>query len=179
MSDGTAVEAKKTEETQNSEIIPAAAPVAGMYQVVSQLMEKAFSDVKEEHLHARPNEHTNSLHWIFGHLIDARYEVARSLGASAEHSFGKIFSMGEEVTDPADYPSLVELQESFKKITTVLDERFKAITEAGYAAEAENAFPGQAKTVAGCVTFLSFHEAYHAGQIALIRKFFGYEQLVG
>jgi len=172
MSNTTAVESK-------NEIIPAAAPIAGLYQVVSQLIEKSLVDLQEEHLHARPNKQTNSIHWIFGHLIDARYEVARFLGATAEHSFGKMFCMGEEVTDPADYPSLEELQESFKKISSVLDERFKSVTEAEFGAEVENAFPGQAKTVAGCVTFLSFHEAYHVGQIALVRKFFGYENLVG
>ncbi len=172
MSNTTAVESK-------NEIIPAAAPVAGLYQVVSQLLEKSLADLKEEHLHARPNKQTNCIHWIFGHVLDARYEVARLLGAQEEHSFGKMFCMGEEVTDPADYPSLAELQESFKKISAILDERFKSVTEAEFLAEAKNAFPGQDKTVAGCVTFLSFHEAYHVGQIALVRKFFGYEKLVG
>jgi len=162
-----------------SDIISAAAPIAGLYQVVSQLIEKSLADLKDEHLHARPNERTNPIHWIFGHMIDARYEVARILGAKAEHSFGKMFSMGEEVTDPADYPSLEELRESFKTINSILDERFKSVTDGEYHAEAPHAFPGQEKTIAGCVTFLSFHEAYHVGQIAMIRKSFGYEKLVG
>ncbi len=156
-----------------------AAPTAALYTLNAQLIEKSLADLKDEHVYARPNEHTNSIHWIFGHITATRFEVARFLGATEEHSFGKLFSMSAEHKSPDDYPAMSEVMDSFKSITGKIDERFAALNSEEYYAAAEIAFPGQDKTVCGCVTFLNFHETYHVGQLALLRKFFGYDRLVG
>ncbi len=160
-------------------IIASAAPVAALYTLNVKLLEQALNDIKDEHIHTRPNEHTNSIHWIYGHITSSRYNIAKILRINAEHNFEKLFIRAADLTASEDYPALPEVIDSFNNITEKIKDRFENITEEEFRAKSEYAFPGQEKTVQGSLTFLNFHETFHIGQIALIRKFLGYGRLVG
>ena len=45
-------------------------------------------------------------------------------------------------------------------------------------AASEHGFPTDDKSVLGVITFLTFHETYHVGQMGLLRKFLGYDPIV-
>ena len=56
--------------------------------------------------------------------------------------------------------------------------RFAQLTEADLAAPAPRSFPIEDKTMRGAVLFLTYHESYHAGQMAYVRKCLGYPGVV-
>ncbi len=162
-----------------TKIINSASPVAALFTLNERLIKKSLAEFPEDHIHSRPNDNTNSCHWIFGHITTARYEVANFLGSNLERSYGKLFSMSSELKSPSDYPPLSELLQSFEEACAATNESFAAITEDEFNAPTKNAFPSQDNTVRGCVTFLNFHETYHVGQMALVQRFFGCDRLVG
>jgi uncharacterized damage-inducible protein DinB len=55
-------------------------------------------------------------------------------------------------------------------VSTAIDERLEALTAEELAAPSERGFPGVERTRLGVLTFLVQHDAYHIGQLALLRK---------
>jgi len=57
--------------------------------------------------------------------------------------------------------------------------RLKVLTDEELSKPAPFPVPAGDKTQRGAIVFLNFHETYHIGQMAYLRKWLGYSQLVG
>ena len=60
-----------------------------------------------------------------------------------------------------------------------MNKRFAELSEEDLEAEQEYEYPSQEKNLRGALMFMVFHEAVHVGQMMMLRKFFGYDGLVG
>ena len=60
-----------------------------------------------------------------------------------------------------------------------LMKRYEELTGEELSAKAPRDFPVPDKTIRGAINFLAYHEAYHVGQIAYIRKLLDKSSLVG
>jgi hypothetical protein len=60
-----------------------------------------------------------------------------------------------------------------------LSKRLEEIGDAELSAKCPRDFPIADKTMRGAITFLAYHEGYHVGQMAYLRKLLGKGQLVG
>ena len=152
--------------------------IAGQYGVNTGLVVKAFADIKDEDIFRRPDG-ANSLHWIAGHITDSRMYIGGLAGLGTKSLWGKLFDGGCEIKEPEAYPPIGEILSAFKDIGAKLVTRFDELSDDELAASVEPDFPGQEKTVFGAIAFLSLHESYHVGQLAYIRRLFGYERLTG
>jgi uncharacterized damage-inducible protein DinB len=81
--------------------------------------------------------------------------------------------------DPGQYPELDDILRVWKEATAQLEQRFEELSDAQLSAEAPRNFPVPDKTIRGAINFLAYHEAYHVGQLAYIRKWLGKQSLVG
>lgn len=150
----------------------------GQYSVNTGLLVKAFADIKDEDVFRRP-EGGNSLHWIAGHVTDSRMFLGELTGLGTKSSWGELFNSGCEIKAPDAYPPLSEVISTWKDIGGKLMARFGEISDEELGESIKPDFPGQDKTVLGAIAFLSLHESYHVGQLAYIRRLFGYERLTG
>ena len=158
---------------------PAIAHVVGQYQINNYLFDKAFADIDPEHLHSRPEDKANSLHFIAGHVTAARYGLANLIGIDDKCAWEDLFDRGVSAKAPSDYPSFEEIIASWNNITPKILTRLESMTEAEINAAGPEGFPGDKKTIGNAIAFLSLHESYHMGQLSYARKLLGYDGLVG
>jgi len=72
-----------------------------------------------------------------------------------------------------------EIAGQWKIVSDVLMDRLNELTEDELDQPSSFNVPAGEQTVRGAVAFLHFHETYHIGQLAYLRKLFGYSQLAG
>lgn len=123
----------------------------------------------------RPNARTNSLGFVALHLLDARYFLAGYLGLSVENPFQTLLADVQRIEDlpkTAKVP-LEALQGHWRALSEQLEEHVPAVERTVLAEPSTVRFPTEDGSVLGGALFLLQHEAYHIGQMALLRKFWG------
>lgn len=158
---------------------PVLSSMKGMLQTNDFLIQKAFDGVSNEHIAQRPNEKTNSLIFILGHLTNYRCQTCKLLGENMTFPHGDLFNRGTSYDNSVEFPEFPKLLEEWKNVSTRL---INAIDNAGddiLLKEIPQKYPFGDQNILGALTFMVYHETYHIGQTALIRKYHGYDQLVG
>jgi len=139
---------------------------------VFEVTTKGFSH--EESLKC-PKPSGNNVNWIAGHLIDSRNSMLRMLGAEPvwPDGTGERYKRG---TDPLTNASEAE---SWEKLAGDFKESQKRLMAALDSTELDvfNQQIGDA-TIGEAMSFLSFHETYHVGQLGLLRRLNGKEGVI-
>ena len=130
----------------------------------------ALSDLSPDQALARINGTTNHATFIALHLLDARCFIARLLGGECAHGFEAGTDGARGVEDIEEYPPLAEILASWDRVSGLLIRRLEDADGTVLAAEPPFRFPVDDETALGAVAFLAHHEAYHLGQLGLIRK---------
>lgn len=159
-------------------IDPAIAPAAAQLRINSTLVRRSTENLSWDEL-VRVPEAGNSAMWLWAHLTNSRCGLARMLGVERDLFHPELFGRGSELVDPSEYPSVEELRAAWKEVTGQIIEGMDSVASADLAEPAPRDFPVEDKTVAGAVTFLAWHEAYHVGQLAAVSKWLGKGRLVG
>ncbi len=123
-------------------------------------------------------EHANPVIWIAGHLVGTRFGMAAMLGEKRTSPLPPVFGRGAQVPDEASLPQLDQVLAAWREISEILPGRMSEATEAQLAAPSPKRFPGNDRSVLGGLTFLTYHEGYHIGQLSLIRRSLGLPGLV-
>lgn len=153
--------------------------ITGMFGLNTDALEHTLKGITDENAFNRPAETCTPAHFVFGHIITYRIDLANLLGIPAENPLGKMFAYKSAPGEPSEYPPLSELKNAWDAITAKIETRLKEINEAELDAEAPFEVAPLSKTVGGCAGFMIFHEAYHIGQIGYLRRFYGLERAFG
>ena len=151
-------------------------PLAAIYRVNTTLILNSFKDVTEELSLKRPNKKTNSMMFLLLHTIDARYFMLKHMKVKIENPFGKYVDWANTIDDIIKYPKLKSVLSGWKKLDEILLNKLDRLSEKQLERELDDDFPGGKKTI-NMIAFMAEHEAYHAGQLAFIRKFFGFKSV--
>ena len=154
-------------------------PSVELYGVSTALTEKAIDGLSAEDLRKPAGPQTNPAISIFTHVAHGRCSLLRLLGSDRELPWEGRFGRGGAMDDPSQYPELEEIRAVWKDATERMQRRFEQLTDEELSAEAPRRFPVPDKTVRGAINFLAYHEAYHVGQLAYLRKWLGHDSLVG
>lgn len=155
------------------------AVLAKTFQTNSFLLNKAVKDMSEEHITKRPNDNTNPIQFLIGHITLYRYHACKLLGNEMKYKHTEHFQMGAQPKDASNYPSVAEMVAEWNVISKKLDDILESSSEEDLANAFEHKYPIGEQNIGGAMSFIMFHESYHIGQIAYIRKFMGYDTLVG
>ncbi len=158
---------------------PRVAPLAALYGSSDELFRKALAGLTREQGLARLGDHSNPLLWIAAHLTTTRYGFAQLISLPLERPWGGAFTRGSEVGELSRIPDAAEILAAWDALRSPLATRLRELTDAELDAPAPRNFPTSDKSVLGGMAFLAYHEDYHIGQIALIRKSLGLGGLVG
>ncbi len=120
----------------------------------------------------------NSIRWLVAHLTLTRREIARKLGADvAVDDWEPTVDAGTDGrVDGVPEPDA--LLSDFRALGEILATQLVEKSAADYADAFPGRLPDRATTWAGYVNFMLFHETYHVGQIALLRRIAGKPGLV-
>ncbi len=145
----------------------------------SYLISKALEGMSDDDFFKQPNQHSNPIHFLLGHLTHYRYQVAKIFGHKDEYQHASLYAMGEKIGELSLYPSADELKADWLKISESLKTYLENADSEILSKETAKKHPIGDQNVMGTLQFLFFHEAYHLGQISLVRKFHGYDGIIG
>lgn len=155
------------------------APLVEIYKTNSNIFLHALSDISEDDMARRPDENTNNLLYIAGHMLTSRIILGQMLGMKEEVPFDGKFGRGEPLRDKSEYPGIDEITNLWISFSEKLLSQMEAVDQNILSAKAPYEFPIGDKTITGGVAFMALHEACHIGQIGMIRKMFGYSSIAG
>ena len=157
---------------------PSLVPIVEILELDTRLFEKALADLDREALVRRIVANSNPIIWIAGHLTWARFSMAGLLDAKLTFPFPPVFGRGAVLGDEASLPHADEVLSAWRDVSDILADRLSEATEAQLMAPSPRPLPIGDKTILGMIAFLTYHEGYHIGQLALLRKALGLSGLV-
>jgi len=155
------------------------ATTAQMFDTSAQLFNKAVAGLSDDQWLAQPGPDSNHLLWIAGHLIVARGKVLRMLGQEWSAPWESLFSRGAAQPAPDSCPRPDEIQRAWKDVSERLPIALAHADSEFLSRPAAEGRPTLDGTVGGTISFFSFHESYHLGQMGYLRKWLGQGQVVG
>ena len=157
---------------------PSVAPVLAVLKLDTRLFEKALCGLDRDAL-VRPGvARGNPPIWIAAHLAGARYGMMALLGQPRAFPLGTSFGRGATLPETAALPQIAEVLAVWREISALFVDAVAHASDAALAATSPRSFPSDDKSVLGGLAFLAYHEGYHLGQLALIRKALGHPGLV-
>ena len=148
------------------------------FSVITALNRKltvnAIEGIADDQLARRTSDQSNSAMWILGHIANNRAKMAQLLGADIKTPlavFDKVFD------DSIDYPGREEVMEFFTKATNEIIKRLPHTDARFLAGDAPFELPTADQSLLGALSFFAQHEAYHVGQLGIIRKQLGSDEI--
>lgn len=158
---------------------PRVAPLADLYNLNTNLVNKTLEDLSDDTAHKRINDTGTSLHWIIGHIANSRHYVGGLFKAGTEFEKSELFNGGTPLKEPSAYPPITEIKKIFEDVSEKFMKRLEELTDDDINKKLENKLPVKDDTMLAAISFFSLHESYHVGQLSYIRRQLGMDGLTG
>lgn len=125
----------------------------------------------------------NCMNWVLGHLLSVYDEALTLLGESPVLPEGarKRYARGSSpITDPAEALSFEDLVAAWERSTQRIATGLSGLSEAGLEESVPHSPTGDPdETVGSLLLTVLFHQAYHAGQLGILRRQIGLPGAIG
>lgn len=152
---------------------PVIAPSVALFGFNDRLFEKAVAGLSPEQLVRSASEGSNPILWIAGHVANTRFGLCAMLGRKLHRPWGDMFNRAATRPAADRYPELSVIRGAWTEVGAALMARFEELTDGELCAPAPMPFPIPDKSMRGAIAFLAYHEGYHFGQMAYVRKWLG------
>lgn len=149
--------------------------IAKQFDLQNRLFKNAIEGLNEKN-GERINEFTNHAAWISGHVVSARYNAGAVLGLKATQLHPELFDHGSSIDPTVTYPSAESTLADFEAISNLIIEELNKTTDETMQQKAPMPCP-LGDTIGDLFAFFAHHEAYHIGQLGILRKYFGNEAM--
>ncbi|MFT4601615.1 MAG: hypothetical protein ACI857_001798 [Arenicella sp.] len=149
--------------------------IAKQFELQNRLFKNAIVSLDEIN-GERINEFTNHAAWISGHAVSARYNMAALLGLNVTQPHADLFDHGSSIDPTKTYPSVETTLADFEAISETVIEGLNNTSDEMMSQKAPMPCP-MGDTVGDLFAFFAHHEAYHIGQLGILRKYFGNEAM--
>jgi uncharacterized damage-inducible protein DinB len=162
-------------------------PVSPLLTVAAQnfntnasFLKQGLAGINDEDWCRRPNDHSNSIQWIVGHVIWSRAMILARLGDKWTLPWMSLYARGAKCVDSPDAPTPKALVETWEESCTRLNAAMEKATEELLNSPAPQPGPPSADgKLTGVINFMALHETYHVGQAAYIRSWLGKSGVMG
>jgi uncharacterized damage-inducible protein DinB len=148
-------------------------PLALQFELNTRLFLRAIGDIPPDLWEKRPEGRANHAAFLALHLLDARCFILRLLGNPMTHGFEEVGKDATHLEDISDYPPPQGIADSWKRVSEDLMASVEAVGPEQLSGPAPHEFPVTDGSVFGAIAFLAQHEAYHIGQLAMVRRAVG------
>ncbi len=149
----------------------------------SAMLEKLTADITEEHAGKFLNDRVNNIKWHKGHIALTRvYFLERwNTDLNPQRFFGqserKLFDRGgTPPRNPDEYPTLERLRGVIRQVDEAWSVQLETFTEVELQRPHSRTSD---ESLQDLLVFLLTHEAYHCGQVGLVRAGIGYPGVFG
>jgi len=159
-------------------VSPVITPIAKIFAINDDLALRALDGLTDAQLWSAPTLRNNPMMWVVGHFVQTRAQLLALLGEPIDTGWQERFMRGATLRDATQYPSRDEVERIMNEVTRRLHGKLANIDDEQVDRPPAVALPG-ANTVADEIALFAFHDSYHVGQMAFIRKALGYPALAG
>lgn len=153
-------------------------PLLEAFRLHTRLFKNVLNGVKENDEQRRIADHTNHLAWMAGNLVSVRYMMANMLGAGVPESYPELFARVKGIRENVSYPALEQQIREWESISEQLDTLCRNVDhEKLLAPSSFEGLPVSEDSVFNALTFWIDRESYVIGQMALLRKAYGYDAM--
>lgn len=149
--------------------------IEGQFEMQTRLFSNALENLGTDQT-TRPTNSTNHLAWLAGHLVSTRYMLLGLLGGTADEPHPELYAQGKAIDESLPYPTLEQSIADWNEVTPSFMEALSNVNEETLSAKAPFPVPLGEK-IGEVVAFFAHHEAYHIGQMGILRKYFGKEAM--
>lgn len=146
--------------------------IARNYTFTHRITNSTLDGITHEDSLVHPPNGGNCINWLVGHMLLSRDDVFERLGIErvwTDKEASEVYDRGSALlTDNGKAVELSSLLELFNQTQPLLLEAMERL----------NAEPTEDGKMEEAVAFYNFHEAYHLGQIAILRRFLGKESII-
>ena len=146
--------------------------IKNQFDLHTRLFNNVLDGIDNATTDARANDHVNHLKWIAGHLTSARFGFKDLAGLEQQDPHAEYFSRGKDINPDVEYPPIAEIKDNWNAISGQISAALGKLPEEALAANAPKVPIGDGK-MGEFLDFLMHHEAYHIGQMGILRKFAG------
>lgn len=148
------------------------------FDLHTRLFTNATEGIADHETNSRTSEHVNHIKWIAGHLLNTRLDsMSRVAGLAPDTSYGDHFGRGKALDTSATYPPIDEIRQRWASASGAISNGIAQVPDEVLNAKSQAQVPIADDTVRGLLSFLISHEAYHIGQLGLLRKMAGKEAM--
>lgn len=155
------------------------AAAAGEFRSNTNSLEKVVAGIPAEKWLSRPNDHSNHIEWIAGHMLWARQALIARLGMKWEYPGLDVFARSTKIQEGTAYLAPEALLTAWRDAAKELGQALEAVTEEALAAPAPPGPPSPDGKLSGFVAVLAWHDTYHLGQLAYLRGWLGFPGMFG
>jgi len=157
----------------------AAAPWGRMFRLNEYFFHQALEGLSEDELWLQPAKKANPMLWIAGHMTDTRTVVLQVLGEAFELPWEDQFKRFGKLGQPGEYAEISLIRSTMTAVSLRLISLLAAMDDEQLYQPATGVGVAKAKTRMDEIAQLAWHDSYHLGQMAYLRKALGYEGLAG
>ena len=147
------------------------------------MSDKMVSDFPADKATYQPSPTDNHAVWVLGHIAATDWWVASVLdipGVNVPESYGTLFGGGSKPTgDAKAYPTLAEVTRVFQASRAALLKWYETAPASALSVDLTKKSNGFTTDPVDCLFKLSWHEGWHFGQLASVRKALGLANKLG
>lgn len=150
------------------------AAVREIFTLNTRLLLNCLDGVSDADANRRVLPDTNSMAFVTAHVVDARHFALTLLGRPMPNPLTETLGKAARIEDVEEMPALASLRAFWLAVSAALDRSLEAAPAESLRKASPQLFPVGDPSLLGGLAFLAQHEAYHIGQLALMRKGLGY-----
>ncbi len=153
---------------------PRLEPLFATVELNDHLFSNCFDGVDAASAQRRFSPHTNNMSFVGAHLVEVRFFLISRLGDPVKGPFAELLDGIRGIDELRRFPAPERILEGWKRGGELLRQRLETLDAADLDDPFPERIPASDRTVLGSITFLLHHEAYHIGQLAMLRKAAGF-----
>lgn len=146
--------------------------IKNQFDLHTRLFNNVLDGIDDAVTDARANDHVNHLKWIAGHLTSARFGFKDLAGLDQKDPHAEFFSRGKDIDPTKQYPPISDIKANWNAISGQISSALENLPPEALSADAPNV-PIAGGKMDVFLDFILHHEAYHIGQMGILRKFAG------
>ena len=149
--------------------------IKNQFDLHTRLFNNVIEGISDDLANKRAGDSVNHIIWIAGHLTNARNGMHAIGGYEANPFYPEFFDRGSTLDPKAEYPPISEIRDKWNTVSPKISDGFQNLSEEMLVSDAPIKTPiyGIDSSLHGFLDFLMHHEAYHIGQIGILRKYVG------
>ena len=140
----------------------------------TRLYLNCLAGVSDAHAVQRPSGLVNSMAYVACHVLDARFYLARFLGLELHNPIETLVGAAQSIDDIEALPTVAVLTRYWSDLSLTVQACVAGLLPADLNQPSTQRFPVKDRTMGAAIEFQLHHESYHIGQLALLRKYYGY-----